>query len=260
MLRGGAPALAWLHTGRIFLLGTAVNNVLPLRAGDVFRMFAFRNQPGLEPSRIGGTLIAERLLDLVALLAIFVIVLPFVPAGHSMGPLTTIASWAAALALLALIGVIALPSFERQVLGRLTGTPWIRSSPLLVEFTRRGIGACQRDYPAWEATEICRDCVPFCRGLGLRGQRVFHCGNCLWCPRQTFGRLLCPRCGDARDPVSKLPWIYRDFRFLCHASPHRLRRIGGNGGALCDHCPFAPMAPDNACRLRLFHMAGATRR
>ena len=133
MLRGGAPALAWLHTGRIFLLGTAVNNVLPLRAGDVFRMFAFRNQPGLEPSRIGGTLIAERLLDLVALLAIFVIVLPFVPAGHSMGPLTTIASWAAALALLALIGVIALPSFERQVLGRLTGTPWIRSSPLLVE-------------------------------------------------------------------------------------------------------------------------------
>ena len=71
MLRAGAPDLAWSHTGRIFLMGIAANNVLPLRAGDVFRLFAFRNQPGLEPSRVGGTLIVERLLDLVALLADF---------------------------------------------------------------------------------------------------------------------------------------------------------------------------------------------
>ena len=133
MLRAGAPDLGWSCTGRIFLMGIAANNVLPLRAGDVFRLFAFRSQPGLEPSRVGGTIIVERLLDLVALLVIFVIVLPFVPAGHSVGQLTTVATWAAALALGTLIGVIALPSFERRVLGRLIETPWIRSSPLLVK-------------------------------------------------------------------------------------------------------------------------------
>ena len=131
MLRVGAPLLAWPHTARIFLMSITANNLLPLRAGDIFRLFAFRGQPGLETSRVGGTLIVERLLDLVTLLLIFIFVLPFVPAGRSTGQLTTLATWGAGLAVAALIGLLALPSLESRVLRRLIETPWIRSSPMM---------------------------------------------------------------------------------------------------------------------------------
>ncbi len=57
---------------RPFLVGFALNNVLPLRAGDVARVVAFRDTLGLPVARIAGTLVVERLLDLFVLLGILV--------------------------------------------------------------------------------------------------------------------------------------------------------------------------------------------
>ncbi len=73
MLRG-LGAHAGVHEASIGLLGSvALNNVLPFRAGDVIRVLAFEKITGLPPSQQAGTLILERLLDLLSLcLIVFV--------------------------------------------------------------------------------------------------------------------------------------------------------------------------------------------
>ena len=119
MLRIAAPRLAWSSCASVFLMSTAANNVLPLRAGDVARIFAFRGRPGLEPSRVAGTLIIERLLDLLVLLAIFAAVLPLLPDGSVLATLRTPAAWAALAAGGVVLVLFALPFFERSVLREL---------------------------------------------------------------------------------------------------------------------------------------------
>jgi uncharacterized protein (TIRG00374 family) len=54
-----------------FLAGMALNNVLPLRAGDVARAVGFCAQLKIPPSQIFGTLVVERLCDLLTLLVFF---------------------------------------------------------------------------------------------------------------------------------------------------------------------------------------------
>src|SRR3954468_10065094 len=71
MLHATAKDLRWKDVAAPFMIGIAANNVLPLRAGDILRLFAFSGRPGAEPTRVGGTLIVERLLDLLVLLFIF---------------------------------------------------------------------------------------------------------------------------------------------------------------------------------------------
>lgn len=51
--------------------GFALNNVLPLRAGDLARAFAFRERLGVPAPEILGSLVAERVLDLTTLVAWF---------------------------------------------------------------------------------------------------------------------------------------------------------------------------------------------
>jgi glycosyltransferase 2 family protein len=53
-----------------FFASFATNNVLPLRAGDALRIFAFTRRLNTPASRIFGTMVVERVLDLVALLLI----------------------------------------------------------------------------------------------------------------------------------------------------------------------------------------------
>lgn len=53
-----------------FFSGIALNNVLPFRLGDAARTFAFGKQLGVGSGRLFGTLVVERLLDLLALLAL----------------------------------------------------------------------------------------------------------------------------------------------------------------------------------------------
>jgi uncharacterized protein (TIRG00374 family) len=115
MLQAATPTLRLRETAAPFLTGIAANNVLPLRAGDILRLFAFPGRPGAEPSRVGGTLIVERLLDLLALLFILMVVLPFIPMGDPV-LLSRLAMGSAVLGLVGLAGLFSLPLIRRLIL------------------------------------------------------------------------------------------------------------------------------------------------
>jgi len=73
MLRVFEPELPLGNCIRPFLISMAVNNTLPFRAGDVFRTVGFRDELRSPAMRVLGTLVVERLLDLLVLLAFFFI-------------------------------------------------------------------------------------------------------------------------------------------------------------------------------------------
>ena len=71
MLRVLEPTLSFRACIWPFLTSIAANNVLPFRAGDVLRVFGFRRQLRSPSLRVLGTLVIERLLDLIVLLGFF---------------------------------------------------------------------------------------------------------------------------------------------------------------------------------------------
>lgn len=75
MLRTLEPALPFSSCIRPFLASLALNNTVPLRAGDVVRVFGFRRSLGTPTAHVVGTLVLERLLDLLVLLAILFVCL-----------------------------------------------------------------------------------------------------------------------------------------------------------------------------------------
>jgi uncharacterized protein (TIRG00374 family) len=70
MLRAAQPDLPWTSCARPFLGSLALNNTVPLRAGDVVRVFGFRRTLRAPTAHVLGTLVLERMLDLLVLLAI----------------------------------------------------------------------------------------------------------------------------------------------------------------------------------------------
>ncbi len=78
-----------------FLTGMAVNNVLPLRAGDVMRCLGFRRQLRAPVMRVAGTLVVERVLDVVVLVGMFFLGLLSVQAGVFPRGFVVAAMWLA---------------------------------------------------------------------------------------------------------------------------------------------------------------------
>jgi uncharacterized membrane protein YbhN (UPF0104 family) len=95
MLRALEPDLDLSACIWPFLTSIAVNNTVPFRAGDALRVFGFRRQLRSPPMRVLGTLVVERLLDLLALLAFFFVGLLGLPQGAFPETFVTIAVWLA---------------------------------------------------------------------------------------------------------------------------------------------------------------------
>jgi uncharacterized protein (TIRG00374 family) len=70
MLRIDNPVLRWRDCAGPLLGSFAANNVLPLRAGDVLRAFAFNARLGAGSGTVVATLFVERLLDLLMVLVL----------------------------------------------------------------------------------------------------------------------------------------------------------------------------------------------
>jgi uncharacterized protein (TIRG00374 family) len=70
MLRAVQPDLSWASCARPFLGSLALNNTVPLRAGDVVRVFGFQRALRVPTPHVIGTLVLERMLDLLVLLGI----------------------------------------------------------------------------------------------------------------------------------------------------------------------------------------------
>jgi uncharacterized protein (TIRG00374 family) len=70
MLMRDNAALAWSHCAGPLLASFAANNVLPFRAGDMLRAFAFNGRLGVSSGVVLATLFVERLLDLLMVLVL----------------------------------------------------------------------------------------------------------------------------------------------------------------------------------------------
>jgi glycosyltransferase 2 family protein len=73
MLRIASPAATPRACLQPFLSSLALNNLLPFRAGDIARAFAFNKELGTGPGQVLASLFVERLLDLASLLVFLAI-------------------------------------------------------------------------------------------------------------------------------------------------------------------------------------------
>jgi uncharacterized membrane protein YbhN (UPF0104 family) len=125
MLRVLEPGLPLRNCARPFLISLAINNTVPLRAGDILRTVGFRRELRSPPMRIFGTLVIERLLDLFTLLAFFFVGLISVAAGAFPPSLFRASMAMAACCLISLLAFILWPDRLRQGLMRLSSHPWV---------------------------------------------------------------------------------------------------------------------------------------
>lgn len=70
MLRLRSSSISFTVAARVLMASFAANNVLPLRAGDALRAFAFRNILNVPAIFVITTLVLERLLDVLSILLI----------------------------------------------------------------------------------------------------------------------------------------------------------------------------------------------
>ena len=81
MLRSVGSRL--LTCSRVFMTSLAANNILPLRIGDIMRVFTYAEDLGTTPSTVLSTVILEKLLDVFTLAVLVVITMHF---GKSVSP------------------------------------------------------------------------------------------------------------------------------------------------------------------------------
>jgi glycosyltransferase 2 family protein len=112
MLRKSGPSITWTDCAGPFLASFAINNVLPFRAGDFARAFAFNSKLKTSSGIVVATLFVERVLDLLAVCAFLGIALSVsgmpLDSIAGIGSLSLIAA-AAAISLLLLFPRVARP-------------------------------------------------------------------------------------------------------------------------------------------------------
>jgi len=173
MLRVLEPALPLRACVRPFLVSIAVNNTLPLRVGDVVRAVGFRSALRASPMAVIGTLLVERLLDVVVLLALLfaglvalgrsVVPRPFLLAGVAVG----------VVAVSGLLVLVLAPAWLRRIahgiVGRIPSVAWrerlgaladqLFDSLAIVRPARRAAGLVSITALAWALEGSAYACV-----------------------------------------------------------------------------------------------------
>jgi uncharacterized protein (TIRG00374 family) len=109
--------------GNAMLVGYLFNNILPARAGEAARVVTLRQRAGTAPAEVVGTVVVERLFDLLSILLLFFVAQPWLPHVSWFGT-AAIAAIALAAALIAAIVVLVIYGdrpvrFLARPLGRL---------------------------------------------------------------------------------------------------------------------------------------------
>jgi uncharacterized protein (TIRG00374 family) len=102
----------------IILIGFAVNNVLPLRLGEVVRAFLLRQSHGVPIASTLATIVIERLLDVFTLCGILTVVLL---AGQPSGWLLAASGTAATITAVGAVGLLAVLVVPRTLVEQLFG-------------------------------------------------------------------------------------------------------------------------------------------
>lgn len=121
MLRVLEPSLPLSACVWPFLTSIAVNNVLPFRAGDALRVFGFRRQLRSPAVRVFGTLVIERMLDLLALLGFFFLGLLGLPDGVFPASFILVATWLAGLSASGLFVLVLITPWLGRIIDRIAG-------------------------------------------------------------------------------------------------------------------------------------------
>lgn len=105
MLAHSNPQLGWADCAGPFMACVAANNVLPLRAGDVLRAFGFNGRLGTSAAASLASVVVERLLDLLMVVAFLGAALAWfgLSASHLLGVGSVFLLGGAALLLLVLL-------------------------------------------------------------------------------------------------------------------------------------------------------------
>ena len=122
MLRTFEPALRLGTCVRPFLLSLAINNTMPLRAGDVVRAVGFRTALRSPRMRVVGTLLIERVLDLFVLVTLFFIGWFAIPHGVIPQPFITAAGVLGGGALAGLLVLVLAPATLRALADRIASS------------------------------------------------------------------------------------------------------------------------------------------
>lgn len=120
MLQRDNPSLQWHSCAGPLLASFAANNVLPFRAGDVLRSFAFNQKLGTSSGVVIATLFVERLLDLLMVLVLLGAALAFF--GLETNRFAGVGSAVLILGAIAILVVLFFPHFFTPltlVIGRL---------------------------------------------------------------------------------------------------------------------------------------------
>ncbi|MCO6411281.1 MAG: flippase-like domain-containing protein [Thiogranum sp.] len=112
MLRKLDPGVTPGACGWPFLVSIALNNLLPFRAGDAVRVMGFRRQLRAPAMRLLGTLVIERLLDLMVLLTFFFVGLWGVVGDNLPKSFIHLALWIAAAGLITVLVILV---FSKQI-------------------------------------------------------------------------------------------------------------------------------------------------
>ena len=102
---------------RVIIIGFAVNNVLPLRLGEVVRAFLLRHSSSIPLATTLGCIMLERCLDVAVLCGLMAFVSLFIPLDGWLAGLASFAWMVTAAAFIALVLLFAAPrSFLRWVM------------------------------------------------------------------------------------------------------------------------------------------------
>jgi uncharacterized protein (TIRG00374 family) len=110
-----------VSTARLFkviLTGLAVNNILPLRLGELVRTFLLKQSHGVPIASSLATVLIERVLDLLALCGLMTLVLLLVPLD---GVVLALAGTAAVITAGGLVGLAIITVVPRHLVDRLFG-------------------------------------------------------------------------------------------------------------------------------------------
>ena len=144
MLRTLGPSLPLMACVWPFLTSIALNNVMPFRAGDALRVLGFRQQLRSPVVRVLGTLVIERVLDLVVLLGFFFLGLFWLPSGAFPEHVVSAATWLAGLSIAAVLGLIVLTPWLGRMVHRIAAHQFFASrnwSAALVKHGSHFIGS-----------------------------------------------------------------------------------------------------------------------
>ena len=129
MLRALEPTLPLRSCARPFLVSLAINNTMPLRAGDIVRAIGFRDALRSPTMRVVGTLLIERVLDLFVLVTLFFIGLLAIPRGVIPRAFVTTAAVLGAGALVGVLVLVFAPAALRSLTDRVASSDRLARRP-----------------------------------------------------------------------------------------------------------------------------------